>query len=259
MKLNIVAARHGVVWARLGVQTFFKQPMAMAGMFFMFLAIMSLMSIVPLAGNMLALTVMPGLTMGIIAGTHKAAQGKFPMPLMLFQAFRSGQRPLRAILTLGAMYAVGFIVVLACSALIDGGQFARLYLMGGGLTEEAVRRDDFVLAVLTAMSLYIPLSMMFWHAPALVYWHGISPTKSLFFSLVACWRNMGAFLVYSVMWILGSTGLAMTIVLIGAALDSPDLVGFLIFPGIMLVAAMFFSSIFFTFVDCFESPQKETP
>jgi len=256
MKLNIVPARQGAVWARTGVQTFFKQPMAMAGMFFMFLAIMSVLSMVPIVGNVIALAVMPGLTMGIIAATHKATQDKFPMPLTLFMAFRSGSRPLRAMLTLGAFYAAGFILVLGSSALVDGGQFAKLYLIGGGLTEETVKRDDFVLAVLTAMALYVPLSMMFWHAPALVFWHGVTPGKSLFFSLIACWRNIGAFTIYSLMWMLGSMGIAVLIVLVASLLDAPDVVGFLMFPGIMLVAAMFFTSMFFTFIDCFESGEK---
>jgi hypothetical protein len=45
---------------------------------------------------------------------------------------------------------------------------------------------QFQLTMLVTMALYLPISLLFWHAPALVHWHGISPVKSLFFSLVAC-------------------------------------------------------------------------
>ena len=38
MKLNIVSARTGIQWVKLGVQTFFKQPLALAGLFFMYMA-----------------------------------------------------------------------------------------------------------------------------------------------------------------------------------------------------------------------------
>ena len=46
-----------------------------------------------------------------------------------------------------------------------------------------------------------PLILLFWHAPALVHWHGVSPVKSLFFSAVACFRNFGALLVYGLAWL----------------------------------------------------------
>ena len=48
MKLNIVPARTGTQWVREGVRTFFKQPLAMAGLFFMFMASLSVAAFVPL-------------------------------------------------------------------------------------------------------------------------------------------------------------------------------------------------------------------
>ena len=44
-------------------------------------------------------------------------------------------------------------------------------------------------AMAVALLLHLPLFLMFWHAPALVHWHGVAPVKSLFFSVVACLRN----------------------------------------------------------------------
>ena len=55
-------------------------------------------------------------------------------------------------------------------------------------------------AMWVSMALYLPLSMLFWHAPALVYWQQIEPLKSLFFSFMACWQNKGAMLVYLLAW-----------------------------------------------------------
>ena len=37
MKLNIVTPRTGFVWVRLGIRTFWKQPLAMSGLFFLFM------------------------------------------------------------------------------------------------------------------------------------------------------------------------------------------------------------------------------
>jgi len=42
MKLNIVPAKTGVLWVRQGIQTFWRQPIAMSGLFFMFMAVMSI-------------------------------------------------------------------------------------------------------------------------------------------------------------------------------------------------------------------------
>ena len=44
ISLNIVPARTGMTWVKRGMQTFFKQPLALGGLFFMFMALVSLVS-----------------------------------------------------------------------------------------------------------------------------------------------------------------------------------------------------------------------
>jgi hypothetical protein len=87
------------------------------------------------------------------------------------------------------------------SALFDGGKFARLYLVGGQITRELALDESFQSAMWVAMALYLPLSLLFWHAPALVHWHGVPPLKSLFFSFVACMRNFKAFTLFGLAWV----------------------------------------------------------
>ena len=67
MKLQIVPASRGVQWAKLGMRTFLKQPLALVGLFFMFMAMISLLSMVPLLGNVGALILIPGATLGFMA------------------------------------------------------------------------------------------------------------------------------------------------------------------------------------------------
>ncbi len=251
MKLQIVPARRGIQWVKSGIQTFFRQPLAMAGLFFMFLALMSVLSLVPVIGSLFALALLPGATLGLIAATREAAAGKFPMPLMLLTAFRAGRQQLRAMLVLGVLYAVGFVLVLGLTAVIDGGRFAKLYLLGGSMSAELLQDTDFQLAMLAASVLYLPLSLMFWHAPALVHWHGIAPVKSLFFSFVACMRNFWAFTVYGLVWMGVFLGFGITIAAIAGLLGNAQVVAMLLYPAAMLMAASFFTSIYFTFVDSF--------
>jgi len=259
MKLHIVPASRGIQWVKLGVKTFFRQPLALSGLFFMFLAVISVVSMVPLLGSALALALLPGATLGLMAATREASSGKFPMPLILISAFRAGRQQLRAMLVLGALYALGFVLVLGCSALVDGGKFAKLYLLGAPMTAEVLQQGDFQMAMLLASVLYLPLSLLFWHAPALVHWHGVAPVKSLFFSFVACLRNFWAFTVYGLVWMGMFLVFGIIMATLAAVLGSADVVAVTLYPAAMLMAAMFFTSIYFTFLDSFEpTPGEDT-
>jgi hypothetical protein len=254
ISLNVVTARTGIAWVKLGIKTFFKQPLALGGLFFMFMALISLVSQIPFVGAALALAVLPASTVGLMAATEVAASGKFPMPAVLFTAFRSGSKKTQAILTLGAFYAVGFLLVLGVSALFDGGQFANFYLGGGGggaMTKEIISTSEFQMATWAAMALYLPLSLMFWHAPALVHWHEVSPVKALFFSFVACFKNFSAMVVYFFMWLAVFSLGGLVLTLVAAATGSESAVTFVMLPAALLMATMFFTSIYFTFKDCF--------
>lgn len=251
MKLNIVPARTGITWVKLGIATFFKQPLALGGLFFMFMAVVSVATLIPVIGSVLALALLPAATLGLMVATLEAHNGKFPMPSVLASAFRAGQSRMRAMLVLGAMYAAGFLLVMGASALFDGGQFAQMYLGGGRLNKELMEQPEFRTAAWVGMVLYVPLSMLFWHAPALVHWHGVPPAKAMFFSLMVCLRNLGAYFVFALAW----TGVfalgGMLTVSILALLGVGAAAGAIMVPVAMTMAAMFFSSIYFSFRDSF--------
>ncbi|PKO61480.1 MAG: hypothetical protein CVU24_08440 [Betaproteobacteria bacterium HGW-Betaproteobacteria-18] len=252
MKLKLVPVRSGAVWVKLGMQTFLKQPLALAGLFFIFMAVMSLATMLPIVGLPLAMTLLPAATLGLMAATREATQGKFPMPLILFTAFRAGPVKLRAMLMLGAMYAAGFMLAMGGSYLVDGGGFARLYLGGSTPTAELLQSPDFQTAMWVFIGLHLPLSLMFWHAPALVFWHDLPPLKSMFFSIVACFRNFWAFAVFGITWMGTIVVAILAIGTLGNVMGNPGLSGMLLFPALMLLASMFFTSLYFTYRDSFE-------
>ena len=260
MKLNIIPARTGITWVKLGFKTFLQQPLAMSGLFFMFMALLSVASLVPFIGAALALALLPAATLGLMAATQEATKGKFPMPSILISAFRAGQQRKRAMLVLGALYAAGFLALMGVSALFDGGQFARLYLVGGKITEETVLQNGFQMAMGVAMGLYLPLSLLFWHAPALVHWHGVTPVKSLFFSFMACYKNFGAFTVFGLAWAGVFILAAVVVSLIATLLGDPMVATVVMFPVALAIVAMFFTSIYFTFRDSFlPAPDEALP
>ncbi len=257
MKLNIVPARSGALWVKLGIRTFFRQPLALAGLFFMFMALMTIASQVPFIGFALAMTLLPAATLGLMSATQEASQGRFPMPVVLLAAFRADKKKSRAMLLLGALYASGFLLAMGASWLVDGGDFARVYLGGNTPTPEMMRASDFQGAMWLFIGLHLPLSLMFWHAPALVHWHDLPPLKSLFFSLVACLRNFWAFAVFALMWFAVLVMVVLGVTTLASLLGNPAWAGDLLFPVLMLMASMFFTSLYFTFRDCFSS--EDTP
>ena len=250
MQLNIVPARTGLHWARQGIRTFWKQPLAMSGLFFLFMAVVSVMSIVPMVGGALALVLLPALTLGMMAATEVAEDQRFPMPGVLFAALKPGAQR-KAMLQLGAWYALAFMVIMGVSMLVDGGTFARVYLTGANMSPEVVSSASFQMAMWVSMVLYIPLAMMFWHAPALVHWQGVAPVKSLFFSFVACWRNLGAFMVYVAVWFGMFIAVALASMLATSLLGDASLLMAILLPAGLMVAAMFFTSMVYSVRDCF--------
>ncbi len=252
MKLNIVPARTGFQWVKLGLLTFSKQPLALAGLFFMYMAAVILVALIPVVGVVIGGMLVPAATLGLMAATEEASKGRFPMPTVLLSAFRAGRQRVRAMLTLGVIYTIGSMVVTGLASFLAGERTA-----GDGEIDSAT---------LLALALHTPLFLMFWHAPALVHWHGVSPAKSLFFSMVACLRNFGAFLLYGAAWLAVFLGTGTVFGLIGGMLGGAGMARAVMMPMALLMAAMFSTSIYFTFRDSFVAtpdsepqPPEETP
>ena len=243
MKLHIVPAAAGLQWVKLGFRTFLKQPLALAALLFMYATFAFTVVIIPVVGPLLVSALVPIATLGLMAASRVAETDKFPMPNVLFTAFRAGRGRVAAMLQLGAMYAA---VTFAIAAFVD---VLVPIPTEGRQPIEIFQSDEFGLMVLLSAALYLPVSLAFWHAPALVHWHGVSPGKSLFFSFVACLRNIRAFSVYGLAWL----GVMVAIVAASglAAAISPWLAGVVFGASSTIATISFYISIYFTFRDSF--------
>ncbi|WP_298923402.1 BPSS1780 family membrane protein [uncultured Ramlibacter sp.] len=245
MKLNVVPARTGLLWVRLGIKAFFKQPLALAGLFFMYMAVVLVISAIPVLGVLIGGMLVPAATLGLMAATAEAAKGKFPMPTVLLSAFRAGRDRAKAMLVLGAIYAGGSLLA------------TRLAMLFAGAPGDPGNQID--TTTLLALALHAPLFLMFWHAPALVHWHGVPPLKSLFFSAVACFRNFGALALFGLAWMLVFVSVVALIGLIGGLVGGADMVRAMMMPAALLLASMSSASLYFTFRDSFvtDAPSPE--
>lgn len=262
MKLNLVPAGAGFGWAVLGIKTFFRQPLALGGLFLMFLGLLAVISLLPYVGAVLALAILPAATLGLMQASQLAEQGQFPMPSVLLAALSAAPERRRQMAYLGGSYAIGFLLIMAATTLADGGQFASLYLLGGEITPELMQNANFQLASWLSLLLYLPLSLMFWHAPALVHWHGLGAIQSLFYSFLACLKNFWALALFGAIWLLLMLALLMLITVFAALLGNPKIVTLALVPLTLAVLALFFFSLYFTYQGSFiadESPPQESP
>ena len=256
MKLQILPASTGFTWVKLGVQTFFKQPLALGGLFFMFMAVVSILAILPLIGTALALIIVPAATLGLMVASLEAHRGKFPMPSVLATAFRAGQSKLRSMLTLGVIYAVGYLLIVGLTHLIDDGQSNQIFTKDGEIDRAVLESAAVQTAMFARMFLLVALSTLFWHSPALVHWYNIPPVQAIFYSWIACLRNIGAYIAYGLGWfaLIGACGMLIT--LIFSLLGLKGLGAAMMVPLALTVSAMITTSAYFTFRDSFVHPPE---
>ena len=113
MKLRIAAAREGIDWLRSGARAFARQPVALIGLPLMLAALLAFAGMLPLAGPLLALALLPAGTVGLMEAARQATQGRFPSPAVLLTALRTAPQGVRQILLLGLLYAL-------CGAAAEG-------------------------------------------------------------------------------------------------------------------------------------------
>lgn len=242
MKLNIVASRTGIAWVRQGLRTYFRQPLALTGLFFMYTTVVLLLGQLPVVGMLVGGMLVPAATLGLMAATAEADRGRFPMPSVLLSAFRAGRQRLRAMLVLGAVYAGSSLLATTLATWLAGSP--------APLAADA-QAPGFEPALLLAFVFHLPLFLMFWHAPALVHWHGISPGKSLFFSAVAVLRNFGAYFLFGAGWTALFLGIGTLLGVVGGLIGGPAAAQAVMLPAALVLASMFSSSVYFTFRDSF--------
>jgi hypothetical protein len=194
-----------------------------------------------------------------MAAARAAAAGEQPRVTHLFDGFRER---VAAQLVLGVVYAVLLVLVIAATALADGGALAGWLVTGERPSDEALEANDFVVALVTAACLYVPVTMLYWFAPLLVAWHGFAPVKALFYSFFACLMNWRAFLVY------GAVTALVTVVFPFVALSGLILVSggeqrlaatSLVFPLLVIMLPTLFASFYASYRDVFASEPGAAP
>jgi len=258
LRLHTVAPRQGLRWIGQAFAVWWSRPVAFVGLFMFFLFGVLLMMMVPLVGPLVGLGLLPMLTLGFMIATRSALQGGMVNAMQIFEGLRVPDRPRRnAQLMLCAIYALCSIGVIEVAGWIDGGLFEQLQIaMGRPNTPPAeINRllEDPRLAsgMIARLGLATLLSVPFWHAPALVHWSGQGAWQALFSSTVALWRARAAFAVYGLGWTALTIALGLVATAVVLLFGSRAMATLVLMPAGMIVSAVFYVSLWFSFADCF--------
>jgi hypothetical protein len=251
VKLNIVTARTGIQWVKLGIQTFFRQPLGLTGLVFMYGAAYAVLAAIPYVGVVALAVLTPAATLGMFVATERVTNGAFPMPSVFVAGFRAGPSCSRSMLVLGLMHVAILALLLAALALFFPGPA----IQATEATATVPAKVQVSPVILVLMALQLPLLVLFAYAPALVYWHGLTPAKSLFFSAIAFWRNLRAFVTYAATWFLLVSLLLILLLLVSGG-NRVVMLQFLA-PFMIVFLAMLFTSMYFSFRDNFVAPPEE--
>jgi hypothetical protein len=263
LRLQTVAARQGWTWARDGVRLYLRRPVAFSAMLLLFLVGTALWSVLPVVG-LAALASLPLLSLGFMVASRSVLRGGLAHPGQFVEPLVGDARRRRSLLLLCALYGVGALVIIWWVGWVYGDAMDALReamsKQGPSSTEAAKAAGDSRLmeGTLTFGLLATLLSIPFWHAPALVWWGGQGIWQALFSSTLGVWRAKGAYLVYSLAWLLASIALSVVVGLLAGTLGSPSLITWVVPALVLALSSAFYVSLWFSFVDNFGSPDDQS-
>ena len=127
--------------------------------------------------------------------------------------------------------------------------------------QEAIRRET-IARVIQGLA-YLPVALLMWYAPMLAAWHGLPAGKALFFSVVAVWRNLGAFVIYGLAWLAIWMCFSLAFGLLLTSIGVANLAAVLGLPLVMLMLTWMYCSVYpsyaTVFVDASAAPVPATP
>lgn len=261
--LKTVEPARGLRWVRDGFTLFGRQPLGFSTLFALFLLATVVATFVPLLGLIVQLAALPLVTLGFMVASQAALLGGKVKPTHFFEALQTDAERRRSLLVLCAAYASAGVLVFYGADLISDNALARMQAAASKAQDpaavEAILAEPQVRwAVAVFAGGWTVLSVLFWHAPALVHWGGQGVAQSIFSSTLAIWRSRGAFLLYGLSWAALMVTLSFALVLVTQLLGVLALAPMLATPLGLFLSTVFYVSLLFTFNDSFAGGQPGT-
>jgi hypothetical protein len=203
MQARRLPAARGTFWLFEGFRLFRRNPSLITALTLAYLLVVQILVILlPGIGPIVLPLVLPVLTLIVANGCRLVDEQQVPSKALLLRGITGNGR---ALLRLGGLQLIGaLLLVLLNLALNDGADpLANLDStmatpnmgdpsMPGTTPANSAAEAQMLGAMFQLLLLATPMIVAFWFAPFLVGWDRVSPFKSLFFSWIASWRNLGA-------------------------------------------------------------------
>lgn len=246
MQINTVPAGTGARWLLDGWRIFRKQPLGLSAMTVVYLMMLFVPALIPFIGLAISGVLGPFATVGLMLCVREAAGGRPPNPALFGQPFKE-ERPRVNLFRLGLLNAALLLTVASVAALLAPD--APAPAPGQPVTLE----DLPVQALLLQLLLYAPVLVLMWFAPLLAGWHGMTPAKAMFGSVVACWRNMAALTIYGLLTLSAMVAVSFFFVALVSALLSREAMSFVIAPLALVMMSVIQSSYWPMYRSVFEA------
>ena len=220
-----VSAGRGASWLIDGFTLFKRDWLAWIGLAIMLIILTMVSSAIPVA-NIIAPVISPIIIAGLMLACHQQDQGGEISVAVVFSGFsnRPGQLAL-----IGVAYLVASIAIVILMIIL------MIIILGGLESLSELDLDDpelllkhainLVLVALIGLSLYVPVAMALWFAPALVIFRQVTAFEAMQMSIKGCLLNVLPFLVYGI--------LAMILMIIASI---PLLLGWLIMLPVLIAS-----------------------
>ncbi len=199
MQASILPFQYGWYWIQAGLETFKKQPMALIFWALITNMLITISYVIAIIGQIALMVLTPSLTFIVLNASRRILKNeKIQLGDWLMPLKQPGVFP--RLLKLGGVY----FFFLFIASIIATTPF--LHSIGEALSGNGQEVDGATLMaavrtpVMIFLGFYLFISILFWHAPALVGWHHIPLKQALFYSMVACWRNKLPMMIYGLFW-----------------------------------------------------------
>ena len=191
--MRVAPARNGWKWLTEGLRYFRASPAWWTLLVLAYWMLIALVNRIDYIGSLIVAICLPAFSLSFMIICEEIRNKRALHIRLLFSGF---MRNTRTLLQLGVIYLVAIGLVLAVSALADGGTLMDWILFNRPPEESVIREGKMSGSLMIAALLATPVIMSFWFAPLLAGSMGMGAAKSLFYSYFACWRNWRALCVY---------------------------------------------------------------
>lgn len=200
MEPRKVPARNGWRWIVEGFALFRRSPAMWIVTLLVFFLVAKLLLRVPVVGFAFTILV-PVFVAGLMAGCHALERGGRLQVGHLAAGFLHNAAGL---VTIGGVWLVGNLLIMMIVMNLGGDaiqQMAKVMSQGTAMTPELAQQmqpaaQTVARSLFIGMLLSVPLVMLLWFAPLLVYFDNQRPVAAMKASFMACLKNVGAMFVY---------------------------------------------------------------